>query len=348
MSTASEADPVDAVSVVVPAYNVARWLPHTLSTVVEAFDQAGISRYEIVVVNDGSTDDTAAVVEALGARNSRIICHSQENAGRLPAVQAGLDRAVHPRTLIINPRIEVFPRSFVALNDYLRAGNANEVWNGHVTIRYGWNLFARFWGVVTFVGWRAYLRRPRYVDFGLEEFDWYPKGTGFLLAPTTALRDAARTFDSLVDDPRFASDDTGVLRNLANEYRIAIAPEFGCWYEYGRSSIKDFVRHTFDRGTFFVDSYFRRGTRFFGPLLAFMVVSVALVVALALAPAPTGAVLVGAWLLGSVAALVLGAPWRNALAFAVVSPLFAAVFGLGLWRGFYLVGSSWLRRRRRA
>ncbi|MGE0734637.1 MAG: glycosyltransferase family 2 protein [Alphaproteobacteria bacterium] len=54
----------DQLSVVIPVYNVARYLPHALASVDE---QAPYIR-EIVVVDDGSTDDSAAVAEAFGPK----------------------------------------------------------------------------------------------------------------------------------------------------------------------------------------------------------------------------------------------------------------------------------------
>ena len=52
------------ISVVIPAYNAARFLPRCLASV---FAQT-LKPDEVIVVDDGSTDDTAALAAALGAR----------------------------------------------------------------------------------------------------------------------------------------------------------------------------------------------------------------------------------------------------------------------------------------
>ena len=52
------------ISVVIPAYNAARFLPRCLKSV---FAQT-LQPEEVIVVDDGSTDSTAEVAEALGAR----------------------------------------------------------------------------------------------------------------------------------------------------------------------------------------------------------------------------------------------------------------------------------------
>lgn len=74
------------ISVIVPAYNAARSLPAALASVQAA--DAGPARLEIVVVDDGSTDDTAEAARQLGAR-----CISQPNAGPASARNNGVHHA---------------------------------------------------------------------------------------------------------------------------------------------------------------------------------------------------------------------------------------------------------------
>ena len=52
-------------SVVIPAFNEERRLPATLKSVVEYLRPRGTA-FEVLVVDDGSTDGTAATVEAFG------------------------------------------------------------------------------------------------------------------------------------------------------------------------------------------------------------------------------------------------------------------------------------------
>jgi cellulose synthase/poly-beta-1,6-N-acetylglucosamine synthase-like glycosyltransferase len=75
-----------AVTVIVPAYNAAATLPETLSALAaQTFDKALL---EVIVVDDGSTDATAAVAAAHGARVIR-----QENRGPAAARNAGATAA---------------------------------------------------------------------------------------------------------------------------------------------------------------------------------------------------------------------------------------------------------------
>jgi glycosyltransferase involved in cell wall biosynthesis len=83
---------MEPTSVVTATYNRADLLPHTLMSVLAAIDDAD----EIIVVDDGSTDATAAVVCAAGAPwhgRVRYLPISRAGAGR--AFNAGIAAAAH-------------------------------------------------------------------------------------------------------------------------------------------------------------------------------------------------------------------------------------------------------------
>jgi GT2 family glycosyltransferase len=75
-----------AVSVVVPVYNGAAYLERTLQSVLA---QEGVA-LELIVVDDGSTDDSQAVVQRV-APHARLL--AQPNAGRCAARNRGLHEA---------------------------------------------------------------------------------------------------------------------------------------------------------------------------------------------------------------------------------------------------------------
>ena len=77
-----------AVSVVVPAYNVAPYIAETLESV---FAQT-FKDFEVVVVNDGSPD-TAELERALAPYLARLVYLKQENAGPSAARNAAIRRA---------------------------------------------------------------------------------------------------------------------------------------------------------------------------------------------------------------------------------------------------------------
>jgi dolichyl-phosphate beta-glucosyltransferase len=75
-------------SVVIPAYNEARRLPPFLDTVVAYFEGRD-EPYEVVVVDDGSRDGTAQVIEARRYASVSII-RREINSGKGTAVRTGM------------------------------------------------------------------------------------------------------------------------------------------------------------------------------------------------------------------------------------------------------------------
>lgn len=79
-------------SVIMPAYNEAGSIVEAVGEVL-AHVCAVVPDSEIVVVDDGSTDDTRALVERLAAGEPRLRLVTQANAGHGPAVLRGLYEA---------------------------------------------------------------------------------------------------------------------------------------------------------------------------------------------------------------------------------------------------------------
>ena len=82
------ADLVD-VSVVIPAFNEASRIGQTLDE-LERFLSRQSWRWEIRVVDDGSADATATIVEDYHHRQSRIVLQREPHRGKGGAVKAGL------------------------------------------------------------------------------------------------------------------------------------------------------------------------------------------------------------------------------------------------------------------
>lgn len=78
-------------SVVMPAQNEEGSVGKTVEGLTQVLDREAID-YEVVVVNDDSTDSTEAVVAAIGERNPRVRVHRSHNErGFGNAIRAGLD-----------------------------------------------------------------------------------------------------------------------------------------------------------------------------------------------------------------------------------------------------------------
>jgi len=80
-------------SVVIPAYNEEENLPSTVDRVSEKLDEIGVT-FEIIIVNDGSTDRTLAIAERLAEADGRVrLINHLENVGPGSGVFTGIQAA---------------------------------------------------------------------------------------------------------------------------------------------------------------------------------------------------------------------------------------------------------------
>jgi glycosyltransferase involved in cell wall biosynthesis len=77
------------VSVVLPFRNEARWLPEAL----KSLKRQTIERFEVVLVNDGSTDDSGGIVHECCQGDGRFRSVDSEGAGLVNALNTGLATA---------------------------------------------------------------------------------------------------------------------------------------------------------------------------------------------------------------------------------------------------------------
>lgn len=87
------------VSIIVPVYNVKKWLPACLDSILSQT----LSDFEVLCVDDGSTDGSAEVLEEYRLRDHRIKVFHQENAGAGPARNHGLDEATGAYVVFMDP-----------------------------------------------------------------------------------------------------------------------------------------------------------------------------------------------------------------------------------------------------
>jgi glycosyltransferase involved in cell wall biosynthesis len=92
-STAAPAWTGTALSLVFPCYNEAERLPQTLTTYLAALPRQP-GAVELLVVDDGSTDQTFAVAQAIAAQDARVrVIRSQPNHGKGHGVRTGVLQA---------------------------------------------------------------------------------------------------------------------------------------------------------------------------------------------------------------------------------------------------------------
>ena len=112
-------------SLVVPAYNERENLAPLLDEITSAL--AGRT-YEVIVVDDGSTDGTLDALKALRARHPQLrIIAFERNAGQTAAFAAGFRAARAPIVITLDADLQNDPADIPRLVEALRASGATAV-----------------------------------------------------------------------------------------------------------------------------------------------------------------------------------------------------------------------------
>jgi glycosyltransferase involved in cell wall biosynthesis len=102
-------------SITIPAYNRAYILPET----IESIQKQTFENWEVIVVDDGSKDDTEEVVKAIGTSDSRIRYVYQNNAERSAARNNGASHAKGLYLLFLDSDDSFFPEHLQKLYELL-------------------------------------------------------------------------------------------------------------------------------------------------------------------------------------------------------------------------------------
>lgn len=111
------------ISVVVPCYNEEAVLPVFFERVGAVLERQGVD-YEIIFVNDGSRDATAAVIRAMCFRDPRVkLVDLSRNFGKEIAMTAGIDFSAGTAVVVIDADLQDPPELIPAMIDLWREGN---------------------------------------------------------------------------------------------------------------------------------------------------------------------------------------------------------------------------------
>ena len=118
------------ISVVIPLYNKALTVQNTISSVLnQVYD-----KFEIVVVDDGSTDDSANIVSHIS--DSRIRLITTKNSGVSAARNIGIENAIYDWIYLLDADDELLPNALALFVDMIEQYKnvsfftARSMWHG--------------------------------------------------------------------------------------------------------------------------------------------------------------------------------------------------------------------------
>jgi glycosyltransferase involved in cell wall biosynthesis len=103
------------ISVIIPTYNYGHFLPRALDSVVVQL----ATDVELIVVNDGSTDTTSAVLAEYAVRHPQLRVIEQANAGAAAARNHGIRQSHGPYILLLDADDELLPDALAKLRAVL-------------------------------------------------------------------------------------------------------------------------------------------------------------------------------------------------------------------------------------
>jgi glycosyltransferase involved in cell wall biosynthesis len=112
------------ISVTVPVYNVEKYLPRCLDTIV---DQTFVGDYEIICVDDGSTDNSGKILDEYAKKYANIKVIHQENLGLSEARNTALKFVNGKYTMFVDSDDFIAKNTLESLYDFARKHNSDVV-----------------------------------------------------------------------------------------------------------------------------------------------------------------------------------------------------------------------------
>lgn len=121
------------ISVVIPAYNYAKTLPRAVESVLTQLDTVAA---ELIVINDGSTDDSFAVLEQLqGLHPERFRVVHKRNGGASSARNVGIREALGDFLVFLDADDELIPDALATLHEHVMTHPKTRlVIGGHIAV----------------------------------------------------------------------------------------------------------------------------------------------------------------------------------------------------------------------
>lgn len=118
-------------SIIIPIYNASCYI----SGIVNSILQQRYKDFELLLINDGSKDDSFSVCQSMATTDSRIVVISQENGGPSKARNTGLNNAQGEYILFADADDEFQDNFLEQIDDYVKKTTCDVYCYGYLTVR---------------------------------------------------------------------------------------------------------------------------------------------------------------------------------------------------------------------
>lgn len=289
------------------------------------------SDFELVTVNDGSTDSTLEIMNSFKNKFKKKgigyrVIDFEKNQGRIIARETGAREAEFDNLLFYDHRCIA---TKTLLKDIKEIGYEPLI--GNLYQDPDRSLASRFFYILRRFIYKPYFGKDFedvYID--KENFDDIAKGfCPFFCDKERLLRNLPNEKDVNVND------DTKIFSNIIQEKKILKTSK--CHVHYlQRDNFKEMIWHIFHRGPRFVDFYLQPGTKYFWPIITAVVVPFLLIVLGVINFKLLLLALAFGLGLSAIAVVYLSKSLKDILSFIMIGPFIVTSFLLGVYKGIIL------------
>ena len=137
-----------------------------------------------------------------------------------------------------------------------------------------------------------------------------------------------------ISNAAFASDDTAILRSIAEVFGINLSPAYSCTY-HPRNSIRQYVKHVFNRGIFFVDGHLNKVSGLFRKIIKIVTATTLFIVVSLVSPVFFLVSTSGLLIIALFTDLITDIPIKKRFLFLMMILPFCLIYFSGVTAGMY-------------